>query len=136
MTLRLVTGETTIDGAAKADSSPFVPQAGDPLFAEPPPVKASRMERSRERFARVLAKHLDDRRADRTFHARTRLYCLLMIKSREGRRPVRLTNAMADGIGLTRFQKLRHLQRLEEDGLVVIARDRNATPIVTFLGYD
>jgi hypothetical protein len=134
MTLRLVTGETTIDGAA---SSPFIRQAGDPLFDEPrPPVKASWMERSRERFARVLAKHLADRRADRTFHARARLYCLLMIESREGRRPVRLTNAMADGIGLTRFQKLRHLQRLEEDGLVVIARDRNATPIVTFLGYD
>ena len=76
--------------------------------------RAGRMSRSTVPFARVPLPWLMNARWHGLLSARVRLYLLLWIKSREGRRLVTLTNDMAGSIGLDRAQKMRCLRQLED----------------------
>jgi hypothetical protein len=97
------------------------------------PSKPQRMPRSWERFARTPLGWLTDRHRDAIFPPRARLWLYLLIKTREGRKPVRLTNQMAVEIGLDRFAKARALAQLREAGLVSVAQHGLEAPVVTVL---
>jgi hypothetical protein len=73
-----------------------------------PTDKSHRMKRSGVLFARTTLPWLTDPRLDAVYPPRTRLWLYLLIKTREGRKPVRLTNKMAAEIGLDRHAKDRH----------------------------
>lgn len=81
-------------------------------------------------FARTWLPCLTGREWDDVYPPRTRLWLLLLIKSREGRRPVRLTNKLAQEIGLDRYAKTRALARLERAGLVSVTRFEGKMPLV------
>jgi hypothetical protein len=91
------------------------------------------MPRSRERFARTPLGWLTDRHRDAIFPPRTRLWLYLLIKTREGRKPVRLTNLLAAEIGLDRHAKARALAQLRRAGLVSITQQGFEAPVVTVL---
>jgi hypothetical protein len=112
------------------------PTGGNPLldYQPPPPVKPvqPRIKRAIEPFMRTLLSDLTERRM---FSPVWRLYLLLGIdRDPRRRKPVRLTNSLADTIGLSRKQKLHHLRQLEKAGFVTVTRERNTNPIVTFMG--
>jgi hypothetical protein len=78
--------------------------------------------------------HLTDRQWDEFYPPMARLYHYLRIKSRRGKKPVRLTNkTAADELGLSRWQKCRLLRRLEQKGLVVVSWADNSTPVVAIV---
>jgi hypothetical protein len=99
-----------------------------------PPGKPSRMKHSSVPFARVLLPWLTDRRFDGIYQPPVRLWLLLLIKTREGRIQVRLTNEMAAEIGLSRHAKLRALACLEEARLVSVTHFGKAAPLVQVCG--
>jgi hypothetical protein len=57
------------------------------------------------------------------FGQRERLFLLLLHMSRFGARPVNLTSAATEGIGLSRKERWRYLQQFEADGWVRVERD-------------
>jgi hypothetical protein len=65
----------------------------------------TRLPRQPGYWAPVPLAELLDRGNDEIYPARTRLLLYLVIKSRRGQRPVRLTNEMAAEIGLDRRRK-------------------------------
>ena len=83
-------------------------------------------------WAKVPLEHLLNRQLDDLLYpARTRVLLFLMIKSRRGKQPVVFTNAMAAMIGVSRWQKNRHLKTLVSLGLVTVAWSGHASPVVT-----
>ena len=70
-----------------------------------PQAKAARLPRHQGLWAAVTLDELTDRCRDGIYPARTRLLLFLRIKSRRGQKPVTLTNAMAEEIGLSRQKK-------------------------------
>lgn len=120
------------------DNGEPVPDDDDPLdyVPSPPPNKpVPHMQRANELFARVRLSWLTDRRWDCVFTPRARLFLLLIIESREGRRPVRLTNELARSISLKREAKHRHLREMELTGLITISRNsERSVPIISLIG--
>jgi hypothetical protein len=98
---------------------------------KPEPSKPQRMKRSSVSFARTPLPWLTDPRWDAVYPPRTRLWLLLLIKTREGCKPVRLTNAMVGEIGLDRHAKARALAQLKRAGLVSMVQTGNEAPLVT-----
>jgi hypothetical protein len=84
-------------------------------------------------FAAVPLDWLSDRRWDEVFPTRLRLYLYLVIKSRRGQKPVRLTNAMAAEIGLTKQSKMRTLRWLEARGFLRVVSRGSRTPLIDIL---
>ena len=85
---------------------------------------AERMRPLPIRFVRVpVSWFTDDPRPYAFVGQRGRLLFLLLHLSRWGQRPVTLTSAVAEQIGLSRSEKWRHLARLEADGWVRVVRD-------------
>ena len=114
------------------DIDPFDPERFRLGPGESNPV-ARRMQRSSVLFARSPRTWLTDRRWDAVYPPRTRLWLLLLIKSKEGRKSVRLTNEMAAEIGLDRHAKARALARLKKAGLVSVPPTGHEVPVVTVL---
>ena len=79
----------------------------------------------------VPLEELTDRQRDGTYSARTRLLLYLRIKSRRGQKPVVLTNAMAEEIGLDRHQKRICLNYLMDCGDIDVERQGKRNPVVT-----
>lgn len=61
---------------------------------------------------------------------RGRLFLFLLHLSRWGQRPVTLTSAVTAQLGQPRWNKSRHLKRLEADGWVHVARDGHKAVVV------
>lgn len=61
---------------------------------------------------------------------RGRLLLLLLHLSRWGQRPVVLTSAVVEQIGLSRKERWRHLERLEADRWISIKRAGNKAAVV------
>ena len=99
--------------------------------ARKPPAK--RMPRSDERYARTRLSWLLDRRNDKVCGPAMRLYLYLVIKTREGLQPVKLTNARAAEIGLDKFGKARALAHLAKAGHVSVVQMGNQAPVVTLV---
>ena len=115
-----------------SDIDPFDPRRFRLGPGKPTPV-ARRMQRSSVPFARSLLPWLTDRRWDAIYPPRTRLWLLLLIKSKEGRDSVRLTNSMAAEIGLDRHAKARALAQLKRVGLISVTQTGHKVPIVAVL---
>jgi hypothetical protein len=100
---------------------------------EPTKLESQRMARTvkSQRFVRVWEAWMADRWGNRLFSARARLFLFLVMESYEGKKPVRMTNAMAAKLGLPRQNKLRELRWLQAAGLVVVTSEGNKTPVVT-----
>jgi DNA-binding transcriptional ArsR family regulator len=98
--------------------TPLEPDAGDPL----PP--------SKKLYGQVPIEWLCDRANDRDLSRAMRLYLYLQIKSRRGARSVRLTNEMANELGLDRAAKTRALKALEARGQITVSREGKRLPIV------
>jgi DNA-binding transcriptional ArsR family regulator len=85
---------------------------------------AERMRPLPTTFVRVpVSWFTDDPRPYAFVGQRGRLLFLLLHLSRWGQRPVILTSAVAERIGLSRSETWRHLARLEADGWVRVVRD-------------
>jgi hypothetical protein len=99
--------------------TPLEPDAGEPLRP------------SKKLHGQVPIGWLCDRANDRYVPRALRLYLYLQIKSRRGVRPVRLTNEMAEEVGLDRAAKWLLLRTLERKGWVTVSRAGRHSPIVT-----
>jgi hypothetical protein len=107
----------------------FKSKRGQKTATPGPPQRPSRI---RGHWAPVTLAELLDRRHDSVCLPVTRLLWCLRITSWRGQRPVRLTNEMAEAIGLDRSQKMRCLRRLEQAGYVSVDRSMGQqVPIVT-----
>ena len=84
-------------------------------------------------FAQVPLDRLTNRQRDSILPPRTRLWLYLLIKSRAGRNPVRLTNPKAAEIGLDRYAKARALAHLRRAGFVAVEQRGKEAPVVTVL---
>src|SRR6516165_10884512 len=93
---------------------------------EKPPAE----EVAAEACAPVTLAKLLDRRYHGLFPPRTRMYLYLQIKTRNGRDPIRLTDAMAIALGLYRGSKATCLRQLEAAGVVRVTRDQLLSPLV------
>jgi hypothetical protein len=108
----------------------------DPLLADPThpkakPSKPARLPRTGRLFTPVELEWLKDPGRRGVFSAKVRLLLLVLVRSRRGARPVRLTNAMAAEVGVGRALKARCLQSLERDGFVSVQRRGRETIVVT-----
>jgi len=87
-------------------------------------------EAAAEACAPVALAKLVDSRYHGLFPPRTRMYLYLQIKTRGGRDPIRLTDAMAVELGLYRGSKATCLHQLEAAGVVRVTRDQLLSPLV------
>ena len=87
-------------------------------------------EGAAEAGAEVALAKLLDSRYHGLFPPRTRMYLYLQIKTRNGRDPIRLTDAMAVQLGLYRGSKATCLRQLEAAGVVRVQRDQLLSPLV------
>ena len=74
-----------------------------------------------------------DRRNDGICPSTMRLYLYLIIKTKEGQNTIKLTNGMAEEIGLSRYSKYRALAQLAEAGLVSVEQNNKQSPLVAVL---
>jgi hypothetical protein len=95
-----------------------------------PRQKPARMPRMVEPFARVPLSWLLDPQKGADLSAKLRLHLFLLIETREGRRPVTLTNALAARIGISRQEKAICLRQLEKDGSLSVVRNGRLSPVV------
>src|SRR5262249_11218406 len=72
-------------------------------------------------FAAARQRWLQDRRWDKLFTPRGRLFLYLQIKSKEGARPVQLSADELSSLGIPRSNKLRELRELERIGLISVS---------------
>lgn len=89
-----------------------------------------RMPRSREPFARVRLSWITDPDNWSLGAPAFRLYCHLLIQSREGRRPVRLSTALTREVGILDKHRHRYLRQLETHCLIAVQREGKSVPIV------
>jgi hypothetical protein len=111
----------------------FILDPDDPLYEDPAVLeqrRRSRLLRSEQPFARVKLSVLLDSQQHDLFAPKIRLYLFLQIKTLEGRKPVRLTSAMATDLGLDRHHKSRYLHELERIGAVRVEWNGLAVPVV------
>jgi hypothetical protein len=85
----------------------------------------------RPAYARSWLPWLTNRQFDAAYPPITRLWLYLLIRSKEGRHRLSLTNAMAAEIGIDRYQKYRLLRQLERAGFVAVDRVGRSAPAVT-----
>jgi hypothetical protein len=90
----------------------------------------TRLPRQQGYWAPVPLEVLTDRRHWGLIPARFRLLLYIQIKSRRGEKPIPLTNAMAEEIGLNRRQKWVWLGALEAEGYVTVEQIGKRNPIV------
>lgn len=90
----------------------------------------TRKKKWERKFVRVPWVWLDRLKATR--HAAVYRVVLLLIYEhwRTGGRPIRLSNAMLAEIGVTRMQKSRALDELEQLGLIEVRRGTRKSPMV------
>jgi hypothetical protein len=93
-----------------------------------------KLPRSGGPFMMVPLAWLTDRQMDVMFPPTTRLYLYLVLKSWHGAKPVKVTGAMMDELGLRRKHKSYSLRRLERAGLAITERVGHAAPVVVVLG--
>jgi hypothetical protein len=93
----------------------------------------SRKVKWQRKFIRVPWAWVDQLKA--TKRASTYRLALIMIYEywRTGGRPIKLSNAMLAGDGVTRKSKWRALRELEQLGLVKVERQPRKSPMVTLL---
>ena len=113
--------------------------AAELLIAEPPegqlPLqqpqrRPERLLRLPASFVRVPVSWLTTDPRPCPFGQRERLFLLLLHLSRWGQRPVTLTSADAQQIGLSRKERRRHLAQLEADGWVRVTRNGHKALVV------
>jgi hypothetical protein len=107
------------------------PLLADLTHPKAKPSKPGRLPRTRGLFTPVELEWLRDPARRGVFSAKVRLLLLVLVRSRRGARPVRLTNAMAAEVGVGRALKARCLQSLERDGFLSIQRSGRETIVVT-----
>ena len=113
----------------------FVELDEDDPLAEPATRSAVRhrpqpLKRLPTHFARVPLLWFTKPPRKHLFGPRQRLFLLLVYRSHFGQRGVRLTNALAAEIGISRRSKHKCLQRLEDDGWIRVERDGQQVPTV------
>jgi hypothetical protein len=101
----------------------------DPAYVPRGAAKTQKKKWQRK-FVRVPWVWLDRLKATR--HAAVYRVAFLLIYEhwRMGGRPVRLSNAMLAEIGVTRMQKSRALDELEQLGLIKVKRDPRKSPTI------
>ena len=115
----------------------FILNPDDPLYKDPAVLeqrRRSRLLRSEQPFARVKLSVLLDSQQHDLFAPKIRLYLFLQIKTLDGRKPVRLTNAIAADLGLSRQHKIRCLRQLEAVSAVRVEWDEQRVPLVWWQG--
>ena len=117
----------TTEEAAAMERQMLDPEEYDNAFV---PKHRARIPRSREAHAKTELSTLLDSRYRDILSPKTPLYLFLQIKTRDGRKPVRLTNATAADLGLDRHHKSRYLHELEKIGAVRVERSGLAVPLV------
>ena len=91
---------------------------------------AGRMRPLSTSFVRVPLRWFTDDPRPCPFGQRERLFLLLLHLSRWGQRPVTLTSAVAQQIGLSRTERWRYLEQLEVGGWVHVERDGRKAVVV------
>jgi len=130
-----VSRDRPASGSARTENgvTAFILDPDDPLYEDPAALerrRRSRLLRSEQPFAKVELPDLLDRRYRGIHSPKARLYLYLQVKTRNGRSPVRVTNAMAADLGLDRHRKSRCLHELEKIGAVRVERSGLAAPMV------
>jgi hypothetical protein len=92
--------------------------------------KQPRLRRLTEPFVQVPLSWFTTDPRPCPFGQRERLLLLLLHLSRWGQRPVTLTSAVAQQIGLSRKERRRHLAQLEADGWVRVTRNGHKALVV------
>jgi hypothetical protein len=121
----------TAEEAAAMERHVLDPAEYDKAFE---PKRRARIPRSKEAFAKVELSVLMDSRQHDLFAPKIRLYLFLQIKTLDGRKPVRLTNAIAADLGLSRQHKIRCLRQLEAVSAVRVEWDEQRVPLVWWQG--
>jgi hypothetical protein len=78
-------------------------------------------------FAPVTVDQLYDRRFDKVYPPKTRLYLFIVAESLRGTRPFDLTGDMIAQLGINRHHKSDYLRVLERHGLVEVIRAGKTT---------
>ena len=100
-------------------------------FRLKPVITSKEATRRRPPFTPLWLPWLADRKFDQLFAAKTRLWLLLLIKTREGRKPVVLTNRVVADIGIGKDMKARYLRQLVKAGFISVMQVGHQAPIVT-----
>jgi hypothetical protein len=107
---------------------PEPPEAQAP--SQPPRRGPERLRRLPAPFVRVPVSWFTIGPRACPFGQRERLFLLLLHLSRWGQRPVALTSAVAQQIGLSRKERRRQLAQLEADGWVRVMRNGHKALVV------
>jgi hypothetical protein len=99
------------------------------------PVKrpgGQRMSRLKDPFVRILVSWFDgsDPRPYPFVGNRSRVLFWLLHLTRFGKKTAVLTTAIVERFGMSRWERRRHLERLEADGWICISRDGNKAVVV------
>jgi hypothetical protein len=97
---------------------------------ETAPAKPQRLPRGKAPFTRVFHSWLP------LFPPHDRLFLVLVYRSREGRRKVRLTTEIAAEAGIAIRRKWRYARQLEEMGAIRLEREGRHVLTVTVLSAD